>query len=171
MPMFTIIDAFLNKTTMYRLLQYYLGGLLLVAAGFSAFGILPYNPLYLLASAVFLMAVCWLFNIGVARIWGVPTNAESSVITALILALIITPETPYVSFFFLLWAALVAMASKYILAIRGKHVFNPAAFGVAATALFLNQSATWWSAAIWRSCRSSLPGDFSSCARSIGGTS
>ena len=142
--MFTLIDNFLNQTTMYRLLEYYLGGLLLIAAGFSAIGLLPYNPLYLLASAGFLMAVCWLFNFGLARLWGVPTNAESSIITALILSLIITPDKPYVSFFFLLWAALLAMASKYILAIRGKHLFNPAAFGVAATALFLNQSATWW---------------------------
>lgn len=142
--MFTIIDNFLNQTTMYRLLVYYLGGLLVIAAGFSAVGILPYDPLYLLASAGFLAAVSWLFNVGVARIWNVPTNAESSIITALILALIITPDKPYVSFFFLLWAALLAMASKYVLSIRGKHVFNPAAFGVAATALFLNQSATWW---------------------------
>ena len=138
------IDDFLNRTTMYRLLLYYLGGLLAVAAGFSAVGILPYNPLYLLASAGFLAAVCWLFNIGIARIWGVPTNAESSLITALILSLIITPDKPYTMFFFLLWAALLAMASKYLLAIRGKHVFNPAAFGVAATALFLSQSASWW---------------------------
>ena len=129
---------------MYRLLVYYLGGLLAVAAFFSGINILPYHPLYLLASAGFLMAVCWLFNVAVARIWNVPTNAESSVITALILALIITPGTPYASFFFLLWAALIAMASKYILAIRGKHVFNPAAFGVAATASIFGQSATWW---------------------------
>ena len=142
--MFKLIDDFLNKTTMYRLLEYYLGGLLVVATGFSAVGILPYNPLYLLASTAFLAAVCWLFNIAVARIWNVPTNAESSVITALILALIITPDKPYISFFFLLWAALLAMASKYILAIRGKHVFNPAALGIAATALFLGQYATWW---------------------------
>ena len=144
MNILTFVDNFLNQTTMYRLLEYYLGGLLLIAAGFSALGILPYDPLYLLASAGFLMAVCWLFNTTVARIWNVPTNTESSIITALILSLIITPDKPYTAFFFLLWAGLLSMASKYILAIRGKHLFNPAAFGVAATALFLNQSATWW---------------------------
>lgn len=129
---------------MYRLLLYYLIGLLALAAGFSAIGVLPYDPLYVLASAGFLVAIAWLFNVGVGLIWKVPVNSESSIITALILSLIITPDKPYASFFFLLWAALLAMASKYILAIRGKHIFNPAAFGVAATALFLSQSATWW---------------------------
>jgi ferredoxin-NADP reductase/Na+-translocating ferredoxin:NAD+ oxidoreductase RnfD subunit len=142
--MLTRIDDFLNTTTMYRLLVYYLGGLLAVAAVFSAVGWLPYDPVNVLASAGFLVAVCWLSNILWARLWGVPHNAESSLITALILALIITPAMPDQSFFFLLWAGLLAMASKYLLAVYGKHLFNPAAFGVAVTALFLDQSATWW---------------------------
>ena len=142
--MFSMIDDFLNQTTMYRLLLYYLGGLIVIAAGFSAVGILPYNSSYLLASAVFLVAICWLFNAFVARLWRVPTNAESSVISGLILSLIIAPDKPYIALPFLLWAAFFAIASKYMLAIRGKHVFNPAALGVAATALFMGHSATWW---------------------------
>lgn len=36
------------------------------------------------------------------------------------------------------------MASKYILAINKKHIFNPAAAAVAATAIFINKSASWW---------------------------
>jgi ferredoxin-NADP reductase/Na+-translocating ferredoxin:NAD+ oxidoreductase RnfD subunit len=142
--MLNAVYSFLNKTTMYRLLVYYLGGLLGVAAVFSALHILPYDPINVLMSAGFLAAVCWLGTLLFARIWRVPTNAESALITALILSLIITPGMPDASFFFLMWAGLLAMASKYILAVRGKHVFNPAAFGVAATALFINQSATWW---------------------------
>jgi ferredoxin-NADP reductase len=142
--MLNAVDSFLNKTTMYRLLVYYLGGLLGVATVFSALHILPYDPINVLASAGFLAGVCWLTNLVFARIWGVPTNAESSLITALILSLIITPAMPDQSFFFLMWAGMLAMASKYILAVRGKHVFNPAAFGVAATALFIGESATWW---------------------------
>src|SRR6185295_8515977 len=45
---------------------------------------------------------------------------------------------------FLGWSAVLAMASKYILAIRGKHLFNPAAFAVALTALTIDQTASWW---------------------------
>ncbi len=142
--MFRIIDNFLNQITMYRLLLYYLLGLLAVAVGFSAAGILPFNPLDIIASAGFLSAISWLFNATVARIWKVPMNTESSLITALILALIITPGRTYESFFLLLCAGFIAMASKYILAVRGKHLFNPAALGVVATAFFLDQWATWW---------------------------
>ena len=36
------------------------------------------------------------------------------------------------------------MASKYIFTIGRKHIFNPAAFSVALSALILGQSATWW---------------------------
>jgi len=71
-------------------------------------------------------------------------NSESSLLTALILSLIITPGRTYESFLLLLSAALLAMASKYILAISGKHLFNPAALGAVVVALFFEQGATWW---------------------------
>jgi ferredoxin-NADP reductase len=38
----------------------------------------------------------------------------------------------------------LAMASKYIIAIRGKHLFNPVAFGAVIVALTVNQTASWW---------------------------
>jgi ferredoxin-NADP reductase/Na+-translocating ferredoxin:NAD+ oxidoreductase RnfD subunit len=139
------IDRFLNRTTMFRLLTYYLGGLLLIAFVYCALGILPYSALDLALTSGLLICVSWAANFIFARIWHVPMNAESSLITGCILALIIEPGTPDVAnFFFLLWAGALAMASKYILNIRGKHVFNPAAFAVAMTALFLARSATWW---------------------------
>ena len=65
-------------------------------------------------------------------------------ITALILALIITPITSLHDLWFLAWAAIIANASKYIVAIKGKHLFNPAAFAVALTYFTINQSASWW---------------------------
>jgi ferredoxin-NADP reductase len=36
------------------------------------------------------------------------------------------------------------MASKYLFAIGKKHIFNPAAFAVAVTAIVINEPATWW---------------------------
>ncbi|MBY0376655.1 RnfABCDGE type electron transport complex subunit D, partial [Patescibacteria group bacterium] len=76
-----------------------------------------------------------------------PTNVESVYITALILALIITPPVSFHDTYyllFILWASVWAMASKYIFAIGKKHIFNPAAFAVALTAFTINQSASWW---------------------------
>jgi ferredoxin-NADP reductase len=62
------------------------------------------------------------------------------------LALIITPPafTDIAGISFLVWAAILAMASKYILAANKKHFFNPAAFAVALTALTISQAASWW---------------------------
>ena len=42
------------------------------------------------------------------------------------------------------WPSVVAIASKFVLAIGRKHIFNPVAIGVAASALLLDQPATWW---------------------------
>jgi len=90
--MLRIVDDLLNRITMYRLLLYYLVALLAAAVVFSAAGILPYNPVDILVSAGFLAALSWLWNALVSRVWNVPVNAESSLITALILSLIITPR-------------------------------------------------------------------------------
>src|SRR5665213_3532499 len=144
--MFTLVDNFLNKITMYRLVLYYLLVLLGAAALFGFFGLLPYNPAVLAFSTLLIVGVCWITNIAFAKAFGAATNVESVYITALILALIITPvaSTDYAGIGFLIFASAWAMASKYILAIGKKHIFNPAAFGVAISAIAVNQSATWW---------------------------
>lgn len=141
------IDDILNSVTMYRLVLYYLAGLWLIAVLFSFVKILPYEPTGLVFSGLFITAVCWVVNEVFSRVLNIQTNVESVYITALILTLIITPlsQSNASSYFPLaVWASVWAMASKYIFAVKKKHLFNPAAFGVAVTALFLNQSATWW---------------------------
>jgi ferredoxin-NADP reductase/Na+-translocating ferredoxin:NAD+ oxidoreductase RnfD subunit len=131
---------------MYRLVLYYLIALLIVAIIFGQFGILPYNPIAIIFSVVVLFVVCLVTNELCAIVFEAQPNTESVYITALILALIITPVMPtkIVAIPFLIWAAILAMASKYILAIKNKHIFNPAALAVAITALTLGKSASWW---------------------------
>lgn len=145
--MFKFIDNFLNKTTMYRLVFYCLVILWAVALVFSAFGVLPYTPQAILLSTLLILFVCWLVNLVFAKVFEVPANVESVYITAFILALIIAPvkfPTSSEYLIFLGWASVWAIASKFIFAIKRKHVFNPAAFAVALTALTINQSANWW---------------------------
>ena len=144
--MISFVDSFLNRITMYRLVLYYLLVLLGAAALFGFVGILPYNPATLVFSTLLIVGACWVTNIAFAKGFGAATNVESVYITALILALIITPvaSTDYIGIGFLIFASVWAMSSKYILAIGKKHVFNPAAFGIALAALTINQSATWW---------------------------
>lgn len=140
------IDNFLNKITMYRLVLYYLVALLIAATLFGLFGILPNSPADITFSTLLILAVCWISNIAFAKAFGAIPNVESVYITGFILALIISPVTPtdYAGVGFLVFASAWSMASKYIFAIGKKHIFNPAAFGVALSALVLGQSATWW---------------------------
>jgi glycine betaine catabolism B len=139
-----LIDTLLNRITMYRLALYYLIFLIATAILLSFAGLLAYDSFALLFSTGFLLAVCGLTNWLFAKAYGVPANAESANISALILALIITPITGYHDLIFLFWAGVVAMASKYIVAINHKHLFNPVAFAVALTYFAVNQSASWW---------------------------
>ncbi len=138
------IDNLLNRVTMYRLVEYYLIALLGIAVMFSFAHILAYDPFAMLFSTAFILAVCTLTNTVFSRVYNVPANIESSVISGLILALIITPIRGYGDLWFLFWASVLAMASKYIININGKHLFNPVALAVAVTYLAINQSASWW---------------------------
>ncbi len=138
------IDYMLDRVTMYRLVLYVLLGLLGLATILSCFKLLSFSPLALLASTIFLVIMCWATNTVLARVFGVPANVESAFITALILALIIDPAQSPGDFQFLCWAAILAMSSKYILAINKKHLFNPAAISVVITAFVLGASASWW---------------------------
>jgi hypothetical protein len=143
----SFIDDILNKITMYRLALYYL--LFLVAGGVvvSLLGHLPYGPVAIVFSLAFITLVCLAVNAIFAYIFDAPANPESVYITALILALIIAPiHSPTdISFFsFAIWASIWAMASKYILAIGKRHIFNPAAIAVVITAFSVGLSANWW---------------------------
>ena len=138
------IDRLIDGITMYRLTLYALLVLLGIATLQSALGLLPFAPLALLASTAFLVVMCWAANTLLARILRVPTNIESAAITALILACIIDPARSQGDFQMLGWAAIAAMASKYVLARHGKHVFNPAAITAVITALAFGISVSWW---------------------------
>ncbi len=138
------IDDFLNQTTMYRLLIYYLGGLLVVAFVLSLSGNLGFSGAALLASIAILLGACWTINRVLSFIFRVPVNHESSIITALILALLITPKLGRYDILFLLAASGLAMASKYVLTIKDVHIFNPAAIALVLTALGPRQDASWW---------------------------
>src|SRR2546423_1252817 len=109
--MIRFIDARLNSITMYRLVLYFLIVLLGVAVVLSVVGVLLLAPLALIASPLFLVAVCWLTTAIFARPFRVPANVESVYISALILALIITPAQSVHDLWFLVWAGVWAMAS------------------------------------------------------------
>lgn len=140
----SIIDNFLNSITMYRLLLYYLIGLLLVALGFSFFGIFSFNPFELIFSAAFILLTCFLTNWVFAKTFEVATNFESIYISSLILMLIIYPAKSLHDIPFIFWVSVWAASSKFIFAINKKHLFNPAALAVVLVASTLGGHASWW---------------------------
>jgi ferredoxin-NADP reductase/Na+-translocating ferredoxin:NAD+ oxidoreductase RnfD subunit len=142
--MIAFVDRMLNRVTMYRLVVYYLMFLIGVATILSFGGALAYDPYAILFDVGFLIAVCWVSNRLLAWVFGASPATDSTYITALILALIITPIEGYGDLWFLGAAGALAMASKYLLTIGRKHLFNPAAAAVAITYLLANQSASWW---------------------------
>jgi len=131
---------------MYRLMLYCLIFLLAVACILSFLGLLPYNGLDILNSAAYFVFVCWLTNKIIAKIFKVKTNPESALISGLILSLISGPTNLLTlsSFWIPIFIGTAAMASKYLIVWRGRHIFNPAAFGVLASVVIFGQGASWW---------------------------
>ena len=144
--MINFIDNFLNKITMYRLVLYSLIVLLCVAAALSLFGLLPYDFFDLILSTGFLLVVGLIANWVFAKTFNAPANVESVYISALILALILSPVKglDFAGYMFLFWAAVITMSSKFILAINKKHLFNPVAVAVAITSFTIGGYASWW---------------------------
>jgi ferredoxin-NADP reductase/Na+-transporting NADH:ubiquinone oxidoreductase subunit NqrB len=145
--MMQLVDALLNRITMYRLTLYYLIALVSLGLVLSFFGLVPAKPEAIAFTAVILLASCLLTNLVLARLWRVRSNPESSLISALILALILEPVFPGAS---LPGALVIAMAgaagtaSKYLLALRRQHVFNPAAAAALFSGLVFGAYASWW---------------------------
>jgi len=138
------IDDFLNKTTMYKTVLYYLMALWIIALIFSFFSWIPFTPVSMVISLAILLFTAWATNNIFSYVFEVPANVESIYISVFILALIINPALNPSQYIFLGWAGIIAMASKYIFALNHKHIFNPAAFAVVITALFISGNASWW---------------------------
>jgi ferredoxin-NADP reductase/Na+-translocating ferredoxin:NAD+ oxidoreductase RnfD subunit len=140
------IDSFLNRITMYRLVLYVVSLEWLAALLLSLGGLLPYHAVDLLFSLLVLLMVSWAAQTLFSIVFEAATNIESVYITAFILALLVTPVAPQdaLGVGALVSVALWATASKYVLAIGKKHLFNPAALGIFLSSILLGTTASWW---------------------------
>ncbi|HEC33045.1 MAG TPA: oxidoreductase [Candidatus Kaiserbacteria bacterium] len=110
-------------------------------------GLIPYTSFHIVISVLYITFFSWVTNILFSKIFKAPTNIESLYITALILSFIITPTQSLFDLNFLWFAflsAILASASKYIFAIRKKHIFNPVAIAVLVAGILTGQAASWW---------------------------
>jgi ferredoxin-NADP reductase/Na+-translocating ferredoxin:NAD+ oxidoreductase RnfD subunit len=129
---------------MYRLLVYGLSLLAGIGLFFSYLDILSISTSGLLVSFGILMTVGFLAGKLFAKLHGVTPNAESSLITTLILFCILPPATTTERALGIGVAAIIAIASKYVLAIGHKHIFNPAAIAAVIVGQLGLVHPSWW---------------------------
>lgn len=138
------VDNFLNNITMYRLVLYGLTILAILAILFGFVGLLPYSGMNFIYSLCILLLVCFITNYLFAKLFNVHTNVESVWITAFILFFLLFPLSSLSEIKIFILVGVLAMASKYILTISKKHIFNPAAVSIFIVGLFGSGVASWW---------------------------
>lgn len=139
-----IADRLLGRATMYRVVLVALAVLAAGAVLFGAVGVLPFGVPDLLASLAVAVLVAVGSNRLFALLWRVRTHTESSVITGLLGFFLFLPGTTLQSLGPLALAVSAANLSKYVLAVRGRHVLNPIAAGAVVVALTGIGGAGWW---------------------------
>lgn len=140
----TRLQAGLGRLSMYRLMLLALTTLVVIAFAVSFGGQLVTGPWALAATATVLLVACLGTDVAAQRLLRLPGRLESSAITALILVFVVRPTLTPLGLLGIVLAGVAASASKYLLAWRGRHLFNPAAVG--ATVLLLSGLGTsaWW---------------------------
>ncbi len=129
---------------MYRLVLLALGALALIALVLSFFGLVVPTPLELIATLAVLLAAAVGANALAQRALTLPNRHESSLITAGILLFVLRPTIAPLELVWIAFAAVVAVASKYLIAWRGRHILNPAAVGAAVLTITGLGSSAWW---------------------------
>jgi ferredoxin-NADP reductase len=127
-----VLDRQLGRVTMYRLITIVLLVLVAVYLFFSATGVIDglSTKDHLVTLGVLLVA-SYASSRLLGAAWRVRPHGESSIITALLLFFLYVPlpDTGVANLAWLAGAAVLGNASKYVLAWRGRHIFNPAAAG------------------------------------------
>ncbi|MFZ2522264.1 MAG: RnfABCDGE type electron transport complex subunit D [Minisyncoccia bacterium] len=141
---FSYIDNFLNKITMYKLVLYGLVTLSFISILLGFLGYLDYSGLSQILSLLILLCVCYVANYLFCRFLEIEANVESVWISAYILFFVLAPISSFPDVAIHIVSGVLAMASKYILAIGKKHIFNPVAISVFILGLFGVGSASWW---------------------------
>ncbi|CAN5390149.1 hypothetical protein BH09ACT1_BH09ACT1_28180 [soil metagenome] len=139
------LDRMTGRVTMYRLMVLVLSSIALIALILSFVpGGLAYSSLAVIASLAMFLVATYLSNRLVAALFRVTPHAESSVITALLLFFLFRPSFAPADLGVAALIAVIASLSKYVLAIRGRHIFNPVAIAAVIIALTQLSAALWW---------------------------
>ncbi|KAD3436365.1 oxidoreductase [Arthrobacter yangruifuii] len=143
------LNTFLGRWTMYRLTVWLLLACVAWSFVLSLAGVLFYTPAELGATLLTAVASTLVTSRVAGLLLRTRPQTDSSLITGLLLYFLFWPGTEGMQLGTVALAGAVATASKYVLAVRRRHIFNPVAVGafvVAATGL---GGAVWWVATPW----------------------
>jgi ferredoxin-NADP reductase len=129
---------------MYMGVMFALTTLFIIALLASIFGGLSYTPLSIASGVVVFVVVCLIANYAFGYIFSVKVQYQSAIISGLILSFLFTPPSEAKDYLIIAMIAVIAMASKYLLAWRGRHIFNPAAVAAVIIACTGITAASWW---------------------------
>jgi ferredoxin-NADP reductase len=142
------LDRALGRVTMYLLVIIALAVLGVAALVGSLIGQISYPVPDVLLSALVLLLATVASNRLIGRLVRITPQTSSAVITALLLLFIFAPTHDPAGLWTLAIAGVLASATKYLLAVRGRHVLNPAAaaaFIVGLVPPLLGATfVTWW---------------------------
>ena len=143
-PVRIMLDRVTGRITMYRLVLLCLAVILAAALVLSGLGILSYSVPEILASWAVAVLATVLSSLALAAAFRVRPHVESAIITGLLLLFLFRPTTDVAELGAIALAGVIASASKYLLAIRRRHIFNPAAIGALVVGLTQLNFAAWW---------------------------
>ncbi|MFJ5860465.1 FAD-dependent oxidoreductase [Pseudarthrobacter sp. NPDC092439] len=131
---------------MYRLILIVLAVLTAYSLVLELLGWLTFGLPEMAAHLVICLGATYAANRVMAALFRVPPHPESPLITGLLLYFLFWPSFRAMDVAGTLLACVFASMSKYVLAWRGRHVFNPAAAGAFLAGLTGLNIATWWAA-------------------------
>jgi ferredoxin-NADP reductase/Na+-translocating ferredoxin:NAD+ oxidoreductase RnfD subunit len=142
------LDGLLGRVTRSLLTAGCLVALLVVALVESLIGLVPVDPVAVLASTAVLVAVVLLTDFVLGRLLRIRPYLLSGIITALLMAFALQPTLDPIGLAGIAVAGLIAAASKFLFAVRGRHLLNPAAIGLLVVGTVGWALPTWWVGAL-----------------------
>lgn len=139
------LDSLTGRVTMYRLVLIGLLAVLAESVVVSLLGRIFSQPAPILVSAAVAILATVVSGRLLALVFRAKAHTESSIITGLILAFLFTPVLTVQGLGWIALAGVIASASKYVLAIRGRHLFNAAAISAVVMSIAVPSAfPTWW---------------------------
>ena len=162
--MFTKVAQQIDAIPMYRIVTLALVWLVFWSLLLGLLGYIRYGFVEQAISLAVVVVVAFASNVALAKLRRIAAHHESALITALLLFFIAVPAASLnnsyqvaidgwlgwslPSFFYdqivIIMATTIAIASKFLLVIRGQHVFNAAALGAVALSVTGIYEFTWW---------------------------